>query len=338
MAWVSRLVWLAPMLMPACRDLEDYDRYERNDARRAPATEGVSVGIAEAGARFVTTVVGLRNPESVRYDSTQDVFFISNMSGFGSLKDGDGYIVRLSAGDLKRPSIFIRGGSGGVILDAPKGMAISGDTLWVADIDKLRGFDRTSGASLATIDFAPQGAVLLNDVAVRPGEIRVTDTGIRMDDKGNYVVGPSRIFAVGTGGTISIVGTEAAIREPNGIAWDARNRRWVVVSFDQFSWNVKAMTAGDSAGTLLSRDKPGKLDGVEVLPSGGILYSAWADSSIHLLENGRDRQVIREVIAPADIGFDTRRGRVAIPMPTMGWVQLWSIGGSAPDTADTTRR
>ena len=66
-----------------------------------------------------------------------------------------------------------------------------------------------------------------------------------------------------------------------------------------------------------------------MLPSGGILYAAWADSSIHLLEDGRDRQVIREVIAPADIGLDTRRGRVAVPMPTMGWVQLWSL---APTT------
>ncbi|HUQ79825.1 MAG TPA: hypothetical protein VM076_01740 [Gemmatimonadaceae bacterium] len=325
-------------MLLACRDLDDYERYERANNRRAVATEGVSVGIAEAGARFVTTVVGLRNPESARYDSTQDVFFISNISGFGSAKDGDGYIVRVSAADLKQPSIFIKGGTGGVTLDAPKGMAISGDTLWVADIDKLRGFDRTSGAPLATIDFAPQGAVLLNDVAVSPGEIRVTDTGIRMDDKGNYPVGPSRIFAVGAGGAISVVGTEAAVKQPNGIAWDAANRRWVVVSFDQFSWNVKAMAAGDSARTLLSRDKQGKLDGVEVLPSGGVLYSAWSDSSIHLLENGRDQQVIREVIFPADIGFDTRRRRVAIPMPTMGWVQLWSIADSSRSPADTVRR
>ena len=253
------------------------------------------------------------------------MFFTSNMSGFGSLKDGDGYIVRTSAADASQSSIFIKGGSGGVTLDAPKGMAISGDTLWVADIDKLRGFDRTSGAPLATIDLAPHGATLLNDVAVGAGGIRVTDTGIRMDDKGNYVVGPSRIFAIGAGGAVSVIGTDATVRQPNGIAWDPANRRWVVVSFDRFSWNVTALDAGDSVRTLFSQDKQGQLDGVEVLPSGGILYAAWADSSIHLLEDGRDRQVIREVIAPADIGLDTRRGRVAVPMPTMGWVQLWSL-------------
>ena len=327
-ARTSGLGWLLLVTALACRDLEDYDRYERATDRRAPAVEGVSVGLADANARFVTTVAGLRNPESVRYDSTKDVFFISNMSGYGSVKDGDGYIVRVSAGDPKQAAIFIQGGTNGVALDAPKGMAIAGDTLWVADIDKLRGFDRTSGTPIATIDFAPQGAILLNDVAVGPGELRVTDTGIRMDDKGNYVVGPSRIFAVGAGAAIRVVATDAVVKQPNGIAWDAANHRWIVVSFDPFSWNVMALAASDSAGTLLSREKQGKLDGVEVLPSGGILYSAWADSSIHLLQDGRDRQVIREVISPADIGFDTRRGRVAIPMPTLGWVQLWALGDS----------
>ena len=118
------------------------------------------------------------------------------------------------------------------------------------------------------------------------------------------------------------------VKQPNGITCDAANHRWIVVSFDQFSWNVVALTAADSAHTLLSREKQGRLDDVEVLPSGGILYSSWADSSIHLLQGGRDRQVIREVISPAGIGFDTRRGRVAITMPTLGWVQLWSVGDS----------
>jgi sugar lactone lactonase YvrE len=327
-AWTGGLGWLVLAMSLACRDLDDYARYERAVDRRAPAVEGVSVGIAEANARFVTTIAGLRNPESVRYDSTEDVFFISNMSGYGSVKDGDGYIVRVTAGDPKQTAIFIQGGANGVTLDAPKGMAIAGDTLWVADIDKLRGFDRTSGAPIATIDFAPQGAILLNDVAAGPGELRVTDTGIRMDDKGNYVVGPSRVFAVGANAAIRVVATDAVVKQPNGIAWDAANHRWIVVSFDQFSWNVVALSASDGAHTLLSREKQGRLDGVEVLPSGGILYASWADSSIHLLQGGHDRQVIREVTFPADIGFDTRRRRVAIPMPTLGWVQLWALGDS----------
>ena len=76
--------------------------------RTALTVGGVSIGIASTDTRFVATLMGLRNPESVRYDSTQDVYFISNMSGFGSVKDGDGYIARVSASDLKTASVFIK--------------------------------------------------------------------------------------------------------------------------------------------------------------------------------------------------------------------------------------
>lgn len=305
--------------------------------RRARVTDGVAVGYGSADARFVTSVIGLRNPESVRYDARQDAYFISNMSGYGSVKDGDGYIVRVSAADVRRPAVFIKGGAGGVALDAPKGMAISGDTLWVADIDKLRGFNRLTGAPLATIDFAPFGAVLLNDVAVSPsGDIRVTDTGIHMDSAGNYFVGPARIFGVGPGATPRVAASGPAVGQPNGIAWDGVRRRWVVVSFDPFRREVKTLDASDSVRTLVSRERPGRLDGVDVLPSGAIVYGSWADSSLHLLQGDTDRQVIRGVIAPAGLGYDTRRQRVAIPMPTLGWVQIWSLADSV--TAPSDRR
>jgi len=36
------------------------------------------------------------------------------MSGYGSVKDRDGYIVRVSAGDPKQLAIFIQGGANGV--------------------------------------------------------------------------------------------------------------------------------------------------------------------------------------------------------------------------------
>ena len=322
----SLAAWAPLAVALACRGADDYALYERMTDRRAPKTDGVSVGIAAPGTRFVTTVMGLRNPESVRYDPEQDVYFISNMSGFGSVKDGNGYIVRANAADPRSATVFIKSGAAGATLDAPKGMAISGDTLWVADIDKLRGFHRTTGAPIATVDFAPLGAVLLNDVAVRPGgELRVTDTRIRMTEDGNYFVGPARIFSVGPGAAVRTVAAGAAANQPNGIAWDATRRRWVVVSFDPFAWRVTSIDDTDSVRTLFARERQGKLDGVEVLGSGAILYASWADSSLHLLENDRDRQVLREVPAPADIGIDTRRNRVAVPLPTMGWVQIWSL-------------
>jgi hypothetical protein len=42
-----------------------------------------------------------------------------------------------------------------VTLHAPRGMSIVGDTLWVADADAVRGFDRRSGAPLAASTSRP---------------------------------------------------------------------------------------------------------------------------------------------------------------------------------------
>src|SRR5436190_7439339 len=89
----------------------------------------------QSEVRRVASIAGFRSPESVRYDADQDVWFVSNIAGFGSDKDGRAYIIRVQAGKLDSMSVFAISGVNGVQLDAPKGMAIQGDTLWVADID-----------------------------------------------------------------------------------------------------------------------------------------------------------------------------------------------------------
>jgi sugar lactone lactonase YvrE len=291
----------------------------------ANAVDGVATGVSSSEARFVINIAGFQGPESVRYDAEQDVFFVSNMTGYGSFKDGNGYISRVSAANPHVAEVFVQGGKNGATLDAPKGMAIHGDTLWVADIHALRGFHRKTGAPLATVDFTPHGAVLLNDVAVGPdGTVLITDTGILMSPEGVIHTGPDRIFALGPGHAVTVAAEGPQLLRPNGIAWDARAKRWVVVAFDPFNGQVASMAPGDTARQVLRRGS-GKIDGVEVLPSGGVLFSSWADSSIHLLEGGRDRRIIREVPEAADIGLDTRRNRVAIPLSSLDRVQLWSL-------------
>jgi glucose/arabinose dehydrogenase len=152
----------------------------------------------ENAAHRVGVVQGLYGPESVRYSPGQDVYFVSVMNGPGSNKDNNGYIVEINAGQLNQGKLLVVGGKNGVHLDAPKGMALHGDTLWVTDIDVLRGFDRMSGKPLGEIDLKPRGAVLLNDVAVGPdGTIYVTDTGIIMSEMGVIYVGGDKVFAIG---------------------------------------------------------------------------------------------------------------------------------------------
>ncbi len=296
---------LLPLMAGACRSSE------AAEAERKPA--------------FVSYVDALYGPESVKYDPEQDAFLISNMLGFGSAKDGAGYILRVRAEDLGGGVILVESGKNGAVLNAPKGMAIHGDTLWVADIDALRGFDRRSGMPLATTDFAPHGAVMLNDVTVGgDGALYVTDTGIEMGPAGAIYRGGDRIFRVGPGGAVSVVAQGPELGQPNGIAWDAAGKRLVVVSFRPFHSEVYAFVPGQAKRTLLLRGK-GRFDGLEVLPDGRLLVTAWSDQSLHLVGNGRDERIVVGLSWPADLGYDSRRNRVAIPQVMLNRVDLWQL-------------
>jgi sugar lactone lactonase YvrE len=276
-------------------------------------------------ARKLHVVQGLGFPESVRYDPEQDVYFVSNMVGPGSDKDGNAYIARIPAATLGPVTMFVQGGKNGAVLDAPKGMALQGDTLWVADIDVLRGFHRHTGAPLAVLDLRPQGAVLLNDVAAGPDGLRVTDTGIAMTRKGVLYRGGDKIFAVGPGRAVSLMAQGKELRRPNGITWDPDGRRWIVVSFHPFRSEV--YTVGTDGRRTVLASGLGKFDGVERLADGRLLVTAWSDSSLHVFSGRESQRLVRDLWQPADLGVDTRRGRVAIPLVLQGRMEVWEIPG-----------
>jgi sugar lactone lactonase YvrE len=277
-----------------------------------------------SGAQRIGAIDGFRQPESVKYDSAQDVFFVSNMFGEGSVKDGMGYIARFDAADLGGMRILVESGKNGATLDAPKGLALHGDTLWVADIDVLRAFDRRSGVPLATIDLKPYHAVLLNDIAVGPdGSLHVTDSGIIMSDKGVLYPRGDKIFVIGPGRSVNIAAEGDSLHLPNGITWDAARSRWVVVSFDPFHSEVY-VPHGDSARNVLATGT-GRFDGIEILPDGRMLVTCWTDSSVHAFSAGRDEKLIGNLPMPADLGLDTRRNRIAVPLVNRSRVEIWSV-------------
>jgi sugar lactone lactonase YvrE len=325
-SFVEFALLLLPLAPLGCTN--DASAREDGDVgRAATAADGVATGFSVSEARFIRNLIGFQGPESVRYDPELDEFFVSNMAGYGSAQDHNGYIVRLSASNPDSATILAQGGVNGVVLDAPKGLAIHGDTLWAADISALRAFDKRSGAPLATIDFASRGAIQLNDIAVGPdGTLHVTDTGIIMSDKGTIHVGPDHVYVVGPNQSVSVAAVGEQLNRPNGITWDPVGKRWIVLSFDPFNGQVMVNPQGTARPHLLRTGK-GQLDGVEALPDGALLFTSWSDSSIHLLANGRDRPIIRDVPVPADIGIDTKRNRLAIPLSMLGVVQLWSLDG-----------
>lgn len=82
---------------------------------------------------------------------------------------------------------------------------------------------------------------------------------------------------------------------------------------------------GDQAPSTVAAG-PGEFDGVEVLADGRVLVSSWADSTVHVLDaSGTLRPLVTGVAAPADIGVDTRRSRVAVPLFMNNRVELWEF-------------
>jgi sugar lactone lactonase YvrE len=265
----------------------------------------------------------LHQPEAVRYDPEQDVFFISNMVGFGSVKDANGYIVEVKAGDLSIGKVFAENGRAGVILDAPKGMTISGDTLWVCDIDVMRAINRKTGVYIGTLDLKPFGALLLNDVTMGgDGAMYITDTGILMTSKGVIYKGADKIFRV-SNGNVSVIAQGAGLMRPNGITWDKQANRLVVVTFDPFHSQMYTISPNGERRLLGKGD--GKFDGVEPLGDGRFMVASWNDSSVRLLGNGENRRIANNVLQPADIGYDTKRNRLAIPVGPLNQMQLWQL-------------
>ena len=233
----------------------------------------------------------MKTPESVRYDADLDAFFVSNINGNPSQKDGNGFIDRIDAGNTQMSTHLVEGGKNGVTLNAPKGMAIVGDTLWVADIDAVRAFNKRTGAPIAT---------------------------------GMTHPGHDQIFKIAGRKASVAIASDSSLKGPNGIAWDAANGRFVLGPFNDAVVSVSAWKAGDSTVTAIGTG-PGGYDGVEVLSDGRILVTSWADSSVQVIENGTFRKVIGNVEGPADIGIDTKRNVVALPRFNAGRVEYFTI-------------
>lgn len=284
------------------------------------------VPIAESAAMQdstsrVAVVTGLSGPEAVRYDSIADVWFVANFNG-ESAGDANGFISRVLA-DGTIDSLRFMVGSELAPLHGPRGMYIVGDTLWAADAEGVHGFDRTTGAHLVFHDFTSLEPSFLNDIALgADGALYVTDTG------------RGRIYRIANGEvTVAIEGD--GLVTPNGITPDTRaaGAGGAAGAFLVAGWNAgnRVQSWNPASGEIVGVGiaSTGRFDGIEVV-DGRIIVASQSDSSLHAIADSTELVIIRTPGAPADIGVDTRRSRVAVPYIALNRVDIWQITAAPP--------
>ncbi|HYH09580.1 MAG TPA: hypothetical protein VEK11_21205 [Thermoanaerobaculia bacterium] len=260
----------------------------------------------------VALITNLRGPESVLHDAQQDLYFISNLNGGLQTIDGNGFITRVDAKTLRVDLHWIQG------LDAPKGMAIVGDTLYVSDITGVRRFDRRTGAARGAI--ALPGATLINDLTTDGTSVYASDTGLRVGPGQTFhETGTDAIWKITAGRAEKIV-SGRALRHPNGLDF-VDGKLWYVT----FGPNEIYSVDGDEPKRIATLPR-GLLDGVVRLEDNTVLVSSWLGEGIYRgSPGGTFEPVLTGIDAPADIGYDTKRHRLLVPIPGANQVTIHAL-------------
>jgi sugar lactone lactonase YvrE len=266
------------------------------------------------------TGLGLKTPESVLYDPDQDVYFVSNINGRPTDKDDNGFISKVTA-DGKCELLFIDGGKPEVKLNAPKGLALAGGLLYVADIDRIQVFDAKTGA--AKQEIALPGATFINDLGTGPdGGLYATDSGFKPDFSPS---GTDAVYKI-IGGKPKLLLKGAELGHPNGILPSAGGAWVVTFGSGELYW-----VSDKGARESVQRLPKGKGDGIVIGPGGRMFISSWEGSSVLAGTPGAEfSEIASGLESPADIGYDSKRNRLLIPLFMKDSLVFHPLDAAAP--------
>lgn len=116
-----------------------------------------------------TTEASLRVPEAVLLDSKNAILYVSSIDGKPDNKDGNGFLSQVTLDGKIKTLKWVTG------LDAPKGMGMFNNNLYVSDISRLVTIDIGTGKIINSLEI--EGAKFLNDVTVdKAGNVYVSDS------------------------------------------------------------------------------------------------------------------------------------------------------------------
>jgi hypothetical protein len=251
---------------------------------------------------------GLSAPSAVIHDRDRDRYLVSNVAGKLTEADGNGFISAFSAGGKIKNSRFITAG-----LNAPKGLAITNQILYVADIDVVRRFDVESGAPLGVVRI-PNATYLVGMAAAADGRVFVSDAGMTVTKNGDLEARRQShggaIWSIGGFGPPSKVpakdsldGPAALLAHPNG--------------------DLVVATLGSGAIYTLSPDGTkrdelkaphGRLDGIAE-QNGDLYVASWDAAAVYRRPAGGTFSIqLANVRSPGAVAIDSGRSWLLLPM------------------------
>src|SRR5688572_11881668 len=200
-----------------------------------------------------TVSSGLASPESAYYHRQSNSIFVSNINGQILEKDGNGYLTRIAQGGKVICEKWATG------LHAPKGIRSVGNTIWVADIDEVVGFELVVGGSRLAGRVKVDGSQFLNDLAASAdGTIYVSDSN------------QSRIYMVKDGkSSVFVEGAEVGDR-PNGLLVDGDRLIVGTIGRPPAGGRLLAFDVKTKQRTQLTTENVGGIDGIEPADYGWI--------------------------------------------------------------------
>ncbi len=235
------------------------------------------------------TAADFKTPESVKYDKKNDIFYVTNINGNPSEKDGNGFVSKLNKEgeiiDLK----WVIG------LNAPKGTGIFDDKLYVSDIDELAEISIPSGKIMHK--YAAKGAKFLNDIDIdKNGTVYVSDT-----KTGNIWILKNDTFQIWLQSE-KLLNSNGLFVEGDNLLIGTKTKILIA------DLNTKALK------TLI--DNSGSTDGLEYAGNGKYLFSDWS-GHVYIAKSGGEKKLLLntadEKINAADIEFVRETHTLLIP-------------------------
>ena len=226
-------------------------------------------------------------PESVLFSAQENILYVSQIDGDGTAKDGKGAIGKLATNGKTIDLNWVSG------LNAPKGIDVFGDKMYVADITDVVVIDKKKGKVIKRI--AVPGSKFLNDVTI--------------DSKGRVFVSETRlnkIFLVEN--DVPSVYMEE-ITSANGLK--AVGDKLYVLAGTEL-WEIDANKEIDKISSGF--EKVG--DGLEPVGNGDFIASCWAGLIYYVKPNGNFEKLLdtqADKMNTADIGYDAKNKIIFVP-------------------------